>query len=163
MTGQLSKFQVLGLYGFKNFHVTLSDNALIIVGENGSGKTTLLRMLFYFLSGRWQSLVQFQFKSILGRIDNEIFTINREELVKAFSRRDHRFFASFPSVIRNRLRDMIAHGQIDRIPDELARMGPRYGIPSHVLERDFMNYMNDGLGLDEGVTASLKAVRDRMN
>jgi ABC-type transport system involved in cytochrome c biogenesis ATPase subunit len=163
MTGVLSRYRVLGLYGFKDFDLALADNTLIIVGENGSGKTTLLRMLFYFLSGRWQSLIQFQFKSIAVKINTFEFKVRREELVKAFSPRDRRFLARFPPPIRDRMRNMIEHGQIDRIHEEISVLGPRYGIPSHIVEREFLNYLNEEPGLLEGRSESLKAIQETMN
>ena len=162
----LSGFQVIGLYGIKDFDLKLTDNALILVGENGSGKTTLLRMLFYFLSGRWQSLIQFQFKSVSARIDNHEFTVSRDELVKAFSPRERRFLAMLPPTIRERMRYLIAHGQIDRMREQISLLGPRYGIPPHILERELFIYLNEERGyLNEergpvkGSTGSLKTVQ----
>jgi hypothetical protein len=163
MTALLKRFQVFGLYGFKDFDLELRDNALIIVGENGSGKTPLLRMLFYFLSGRWQSLIQFQFKSVSVHIDKHKFAITRDELVKAFSTRDRRFLSRFPPPIRDRMRNMIAHGQIDRIQEEISLLGPRYGVPPNILEREFLNYLNEEPGLLEGSSGSRKAIQATMS
>jgi hypothetical protein len=162
MTPQLSQFQVFGLYGARDFDLRLTDNKLIIVGENGSGKTTLLRMIFYFLSGRWQSLIQFQFKSIGARIDQQDFTVSRDELVKAFRGIERRFFSKFPPSVRARIQNWIQRGQIDRIDEEVSRLADMYGIAPHVLEREIRNYLNEAPGLLEGSGAALKAMQSTM-
>ena len=81
MNSTLERFQIIGLYGRKNFDVSIRENTLILVGENGSGKTTLLRILFSFLSGRWLSLVQFRFDSIIAIIDGCEYKVSHEELI----------------------------------------------------------------------------------
>lgn len=162
MAADLSEFQVSGLYGFKNFHLKFRDNVLVMVGENGSGKTTLLRMLFYFLSGRWQSLLQFQFKAISAVIDRNTVTVQREEIVKAFRGRDYRYLSRFPPTIRDRVRDMIAHGQFDRIPDEISRLGPRYGISSEMLQRELLHYLSGSSGLEDELATSPKVLQAAM-
>jgi ABC-type transport system involved in cytochrome c biogenesis ATPase subunit len=155
MTAVVSRFQVVELYGSKTLDIELTDNTLIIVGENGSGKTTLLRILFYFLSGRWQSLIQFQFKSVSVHINKHEFKVSRDQLVNAFRKRDLRFLVRYPTPIRIRLRDLIVRGQIDRIQDEVSRLAPRYGIPAHTLEREVRNYLlNEEPTLFEGSTGS---------
>lgn len=161
MTALLTEFQVNGLYGFRNFHLTLKDNVLIIVGENGSGKTTLLRMLFYFLSGRWQSLLQFQFSSVSAKIDKESIAVTREKLVEAFRDREHRFLGKLPPPVRDRIRSLIARGPVDRIPDELVRMSQRYGIPSQILEHEMMAYFSEAR-LDGDLSASPKILQVAM-
>jgi predicted ATPase len=162
MPSVLSRFQVTGLYGFKHFDLELIDNTLIIVGENGSGKTTLLRMLFYFLSGRWQSLIQFRFQSISVTIDDQEFPITREELVKAFSPRGRRFLSDFPPSERDRLRDMIALGDMSRLREEVFRTGIRIGLPIDRLEDLALSYIGEEIGPVEGAASSPKAIQTRM-
>src|SRR5271169_3644984 len=111
MTALLNEFRVNGLYGFKNFHLNLEDNVLVIVGENGSGKTTLLRMLFYFLSGRWQSLIQFRFVSVEAKIDGQIFKVEHKDIMGAFKNHSSLLFRTFPPRIRSHMQEMIASGQ----------------------------------------------------
>ena len=145
MSGLLTNFQVIGLHGFRNFDLDLKYNTLVLVGENGSGKTTLLRMLFYFLSGRWQLLLQFNFISIAAQIDSDRFMVTKEQLVKAFSKRERRFLFRFPTSTRERLRSLLAHGRIDQVRREMSVLGPRYGIPIRALEQEMIDYINQDL------------------
>lgn len=164
MTAVLSRFQVLGLYGIKDVDLELTDNLLILVGENGSGKTTLLRMLFYFLSGRWQSLIQFQFKSVSAQIDGREFRVGRDDLVKAFSPRERRLLSRFPPSVRQRMREMIAQGQVgDQMEEEIRSLSLRYGIPPRMLQREFFVFLNEEPGPVGASTASLKAVQTARN
>jgi ABC-type transport system involved in cytochrome c biogenesis ATPase subunit len=159
VSATLKKFRVVGLYGFKNYLLSFNDNALIIVGENGSGKTTLLRMLFYFLSGRWQSLIQFQFESVEAQIDCQDFKVTRDDLVKAFRARGLPLLRRFPLSARERIKELVARGHFERLPDEIMHLGMRYGVPRHELERDISRLVTDETG--EGLRPT-KAIQEAM-
>lgn len=136
MSNSLERIQIAGLHGTKTLDVQVSDNTLILVGENGSGKTTLLRILYYFLSGRWLSLVQFRFDGIIATVDGIEHKVTRAELVKDFEF-DHHLFDDIhlPTQVRHRVIELIETGQLDRIPIELQRMRDRYGVPLEVIMR----------------------------
>lgn len=151
MSATLKSFRVVELYGFKTYHLKFDENALIIVGENGSGKTTLLRMLFYFLSGRWQSLIQFQFNSIEAEIDSHVFKVTREDLAKAFTTRGLSLLRRFPPPVRDRVREIIGRGVHKRMPEEIMRLGERYGIPTEHLEREILRVISDENGLGDSL------------
>jgi ABC-type transport system involved in cytochrome c biogenesis ATPase subunit len=161
MSATLKRFRVVGLHGFKNYQLSFNDNALIIVGENGSGKTTLLRMLFYFLSGRWQSLIQFQFQSVEAQIDRQDFKVTRDELVKAFRARGLPLLRRFPPSARGLIKGLIERGRFERLPDEIMRLGMRYGVPMHELERDISRLVTDETAPGEGRRPT-KAIQEAM-
>lgn len=144
MNNSLERFQIAGLHGNKNIDVKIKENTLILVGENGSGKTTFLRILFNFLSGRWLSLVQFQFDYIVATVDGIEHTIKHEELTTAFERADRRFLGDLPLPIRKRIIEFIEAGQKDRtsIGIELRKMCDHYGI-------SFLSIMNRLETLDD--------------
>lgn len=144
MAGVLTKFAVRGLHGRRDIEVTITDNTLVLVGENGSGKTTLLRMMFYFISGRWSSLIQFQFQSLSAEVSSEEFSVTREDLLKEFGRTESRFLSLYPPSLRDRVRDLIATGDVSRIPMEVERLTARYGFASRTLTREILDYIGDG-------------------
>ncbi|WP_075323957.1 AAA family ATPase [Acidithiobacillus albertensis] len=135
MNSALERFRIIGLHGRKTVDVAIRDNTLVLVGENGSGKTTFLRILFHFLSGRWFSLVQFRFGSIVATIGGVEYKVSHEELVKAFKGIDRRFLAEIPPLLRRRVMELLEKGDIERVGIELERAGGRYSIPPEVLLR----------------------------
>jgi ABC-type transport system involved in cytochrome c biogenesis ATPase subunit len=132
---KLERFRVLGLHGNKSVDISIQNNTLVLVGENGSGKTTLLRILFHFLSGRWLSLVQFRFNSIIATVDGSEYTVSHEQIVKSFKKLDNRFLAELPVSLRRRVLELLEQGDVERIVTELRRAGNRYSIPPEVLFR----------------------------
>ncbi len=110
MNSTLERFQIFGLHGRKVVDVAIKDNTLVLVGENGSGKTTFLRILFHFLSGRWLSLVQFRFDSIVATIGGSEYKVSHEDLVKAFKGVDRRLLAEIPSPLRRKVMEFLEKG-----------------------------------------------------
>jgi predicted ATP-dependent endonuclease of OLD family len=47
---QIKKFEILKLWGYKNFSIDFHEDVNIIVGPNASGKTTVLNLLRYILT-----------------------------------------------------------------------------------------------------------------
>ncbi len=46
----ISKFEVLGLHGYKNLSISFYEKSTVVMAENGAGKTTLLNCLYYFFN-----------------------------------------------------------------------------------------------------------------
>ncbi len=131
MSNSLERIQIIGLHGIKNLDVKVTDNTLILVGENGSGKTTFLRILFYFLSGSWFSLVQFRFDRIVITINGIDHAVTHEELVKNFKSSDRSILMHFPPAFRHKVKDLIIAGQWEK-----ARLMMReYGMPEEYIHR----------------------------
>ncbi len=135
----LQRIQIRGLYGNRNIDADLSNNTLIIVGENGSGKTTFLRIVFYLLSGRWVSLLQFKFESLIITINGADTAVQYEQIEKAYANPDRRILHSLPPSIANRFSDIMAKGDPARAYAELERLGDRYGLPAHMIFQHFEN------------------------
>lgn len=127
MKSNLQRFQIYGLHGSKNFDVSFTDDTLVLVGENGTGKTTFLRLLFNFLSGRWLSLIHFQFDRLVLTIDGQEFAITHDDIVAKFRRVDRRALAGLPPQTRNRVGELLERGDVERAVYEAVRFGgPRY-------------------------------------
>ncbi len=121
-----SRFQIIGLRGATNIDVKIENNTLIMVGENGSGKTTFLRILFYFLSGRWASLAQFEFKSLSATIGDEEYTIEHSDLPRARSQLEPQILNRIPPSQRRRVSDLIDQGHFEEADELILRLTGRY-------------------------------------
>ena len=163
MNRTLERFRIIGLHGRKNVDVAVKDNTLVLVGENGSGKTTFLRILFHFLSGRWLSLVQFRFNSIVATIGGNEYKISHDELVKAFKGVDRRFLAEIPPPLRRRVLDLLEKGDLERVAIELERAGGRSSIHPEILLRQLEFFEEPPRGakkeLQETITRIQTAIR----
>ena len=122
-----TRFEVNCLRGETCIDVKISDNTLIMVGENGSGKTTFLRILFYFISGRWRSLAQFDFKSVAATIDGNRYEIDKKMIEGALPPYDEKLLARFPPSHRSRYAELRNQGRFEEADDFLAQQAARHG------------------------------------
>ncbi|OIQ86879.1 hypothetical protein GALL_312770 [mine drainage metagenome] len=160
MNSTLERFQIIGLHGRKNVDVVIKENTLVLVGENGSGKTTFLRILFHFLSGRWLSLVQFRFNSIVATIGGAEYGISHEELVKAFKGVDRRFLAEIPPPLRRKVMELLEKGDLERVAIELERAGGRYAIPPEVLLRQLEFFETPARGVKKELQETITRIQE---
>ncbi|OIJ42360.1 AAA family ATPase [Massilia timonae] len=130
---KILRIQIIGLYGNRSIDVDVDNDTLIIVGENGSGKTTFLRIVFYFLSGRWVSLLQFRFEKVVVNFSDGEVSVSREQIERAFGETDRRIRSVLPQSLRHRFVEAAAKGDIDRAYSEVLRLADRYGIPRNIL------------------------------
>lgn len=73
-------FDIAGLYGIRDYSVSIVDNRLILVGENGTGKSTVVTMLYQFLSRQWEQLARSQFDSISLKIGHDYLSLDHEDI-----------------------------------------------------------------------------------
>jgi len=78
---RIERFGVYGLYGKKDYEITLDDNQLILVGENGTGKSTVVSILHYLLTSQWHKLIKYDFRTISITINGESYLIEKDELM----------------------------------------------------------------------------------
>lgn len=64
MRHNLTQFDIIGLYGERDYSIKIKDHKLILVGENGSGKTTVFKIMYCALSCDWDALRTFDFEKI---------------------------------------------------------------------------------------------------
>ncbi|NYJ12505.1 ABC-type transport system involved in cytochrome c biogenesis ATPase subunit [Rhizobium leguminosarum] len=124
-----SEFQIKGLRGGKTVSARLMDNTLILVGENGSGKTTFLRMLFYFLSGRWSNLAEFDFETIVAKVNNRNFMVSHDDVISMTSLLvDQRMLNRLPPVQRRRVNELVDQGRFSDAEALATAYGSHLGI-----------------------------------
>lgn len=163
-TQAFTRFTIEGLRGGNDITVDIVDNTLIVVGENGSGKTTFLRILFYFLSGRWPALAQFDFKRVTAIIDDRRYSVEHGDL-KAFTARrfDAALLRSLPVTQRRRATELIQQGQWSAAERIMSAYFPRsYFSQRDLFERDRFDGKADKVAeklnkLQENVAAKLGA------
>ncbi len=133
---KVTRFQVHGLHGYKNFDLRLRDNTVVLVGENGTGKTTVLRILYFFLSGQWSALAQFRFDFLSLTINRQRYDLPYEYLEKNIRDIDKRLLRRFPSHIRQRFLELLEHSEGHLVLPELENLCDEFDIPMHYVMRE---------------------------
>ncbi|MBD5096056.1 MAG: AAA family ATPase [Lachnospiraceae bacterium] len=104
----LKEFWIIGLWGERNYHLSLNDGKLIMVGENGCGKSTVLRIIYYTLAKKWGQLIKEDFERIKIIIGDEEKEFTKEQLGRPeeyLIAADDEVFSCFPIVFRQRCLD----------------------------------------------------------
>ncbi len=128
----ITSFHIEGLHGDRNIEIKLNENTLVLVGENGMGKTTVLRLLYYFLSCQWNTLLQFEFRSLTVIIQGKEHTVQRSDIEEHYHRMiPGRILRRFPPRARKELWPLL-EGDDALSPHFLERVRVlcnRYGVP----------------------------------
>ena len=100
------------------------------VGENGSGKTTILRLLYFLLTGQWNSMAAYAFNSIHLDIDTNSYDITRADITKHLTRRERSpFLRRLPhEPVRHRILALREQSEPVAL-NELERLCLRYHLP----------------------------------
>lgn len=163
MRGTLERVIIKGLHGKKTIDAKIKDNTLILVGENGSGKTTFLRILFHILSGRWLSLIQFKFESVIVVIAEKEYEITHDSLSKGFEKIDRRFLSELPPPVRRRMMELISTGETDKIPLEMDRLRRRYGFPADFIMNQLSLFEDQTRGISKDLQQKIKSIHEATN
>lgn len=159
---KLTEFVIDGLRGNKTVAAKLQDNTLILVGENGSGKTTFLRMLFYFLSGRWSNLAEFDFVRISATLDGRTFSVSREDVLSITNLLiDPRTLSRFPISQKRRISEAIDSGRFAEAEALFSAYAKHLGVgfPSQQIDmfKERGERMENLVALQEEVANTLQA------
>lgn len=74
----IERFEIIGLFGYKNISITFNDPIMIVIGENGFGKTSILNALTFTLQGDYKQLQKISFESITITINKQTFSFNHK-------------------------------------------------------------------------------------
>ena len=155
----LNLFEIKKLHGFRDYRLEFKDNMLILVGENGIGKTTVLRILYYFLSGQWESLAKFNFHELRLVIDNKEHKLPYSFLKQRFKMLDKKLLRGLPPSKRNRFIELLDHTEGKFVLPELEMLCDKFDIPFHYILRSL-----DSEGLfDNKQNEKLTKVFDSLN
>ena len=75
-----TKFEIADLFGTKNISLTLSENAIILVGPNGIGKSSVANIFYFFISRQWSRLLEYSFSKISIEIDGKTIVARRDDI-----------------------------------------------------------------------------------
>lgn len=129
----LERIRIFGLHKNRTIDALVENNTLVLVGENGSGKTTFLRIIFFLLSGRWTSLLQFKFDEISIVINSTELRITYDQIESAFKSTERRLYRELPPSVRHRVMEAVAMNDMPKAYLEIERLAEKFGIPRHIL------------------------------
>lgn len=129
---EINKFRINKLHQTLNFELQFKDNTLILLGENGSCKTTIIKMLYYTLSLQWGKLAQYNFESIDIIIDNEPFSITKEDISLTATRFNDRLFRRMPPPIRRYLLSVQENNDTIEL-DKLQKICESFDFPFEIV------------------------------
>ncbi len=76
----ITSFSIKGLFKTKSIEITISDNALIVVGPNGIGKSSVANIFYFFVSRQWSRLLEYKFSEVSLVVDGQQITAKREDI-----------------------------------------------------------------------------------
>lgn len=80
-TSLLSKFSLIGLFGYKSVELHFSAPSKIISAENGTGKTTIMNALYWTLTGQFFRLNTINFSELqLNFANGEVIQLKKTDL-----------------------------------------------------------------------------------
>lgn len=137
--GILKEFWIIGLWGERNYHLSVNDGKLIMVGENGCGKSTVLRIMYYTLAKKWGQLVKEDFERIKIVIGDEEKEFTKEQLGKPeeyLIDTDAEVFSHLPVVFRRRYMDSYKDKLMaEEVLSILENMGYPEGVMDEEIEK----------------------------
>lgn len=87
----IQKFEIIGLFGYKDVRVTFNHSTLIVIGENGFGKTSILNALNFLITHSYKRLLEIKFNVLSLTVDDREFTFDRsliEQYASFLERKD---------------------------------------------------------------------------
>lgn len=159
---ELNRFQIIGLYGFRNIDIDIKDNIIIFVGENGLGKTTILKYLFAVLSGGYFQLPVHKFKKIIVTINNKIHELTYDDLHPKY-KIDSDIFRFMPAPVRRNLE--LRKNNLFITKQDIIDSCEKTGYPAervfqkfhYISETDSVDLFENGRKIALQISAALKA------
>lgn len=134
---KLSRFKIEGLYNSRTIDLQIEDNTLILVGENGTGKSTVVNLLYFFLTSQWNRMVETPFKGILAEIDDNEYSLDRNDIGSLKETIHSADFSSrLPNFIVNELSLLSLEFDGQEFKEKSAEAARKYGIPPSMVYRE---------------------------
>lgn len=86
----IQKFEIIGLFDYKDIRINFKHNTLIVIGENGFGKTSILNALYFLITHAYQRLLEIKFVELRLIIDNQKFCLERNLIEQYASYKNRR-------------------------------------------------------------------------
>lgn len=131
----IQRFEIIGLFGYKNISITFKNSTLIVIGENGFGKTSILNALNFLITHSYKRLLEINFKAIGLKISGKTFSFERgliEQYASYLDRRESHDRSIIDLVRRN------IDERIFKTAIELLNEGKRKDFYSFVNNDDFL-------------------------
>lgn len=112
----INKFEILGLFGYKDVCITFNHSTLIVIGENGFGKTSILNALNFIITHSYKRLLEIKFDAIKLNIGDKVFHYQRN-LIEQYSSYIDRKDSEEHSII-----DFVKRNTDDKIFDTVVKM-----------------------------------------
>lgn len=148
MSGALKNFHVESLHGMWTIDMSIEDNTLVLVGENGTGKTTVANFIYFFLTGQWHRLSEYNFKALSATIDSENITLKHEDIEnfrEVFYNGINGFLEGrMPFSLRRQIQQQLvglSYSDIQHLrkaPDEIEQLAIKLRIPPRSI-RDYIS------------------------
>lgn len=87
----IQKFEISGLFGYKDVNITFNHSTLIVIGENGFGKTSILNALYFLMTRSYKRLLKIKFNALSLTIDDKKYAFDRpliEQYASYLERKD---------------------------------------------------------------------------
>lgn len=100
----IQKFEIIGLFGYKDVSITFNHSTLIVIGENGFGKTSILNALNFLITHAYKRLLEIKFNALRLIIDDKEFFYDRsliEQYASYIERKDNEDHSIIDFVRRN--------------------------------------------------------------
>lgn len=76
----IEHFSISGLHHARDVSIAIDSNKIVLVGVNGLGKTTIINIMYYFLTGQWSRLREYEFVSIAARVGGQELRLEKAHL-----------------------------------------------------------------------------------
>lgn len=105
MSSLITRFQITGLFGYRDVDLNFANPYKILIGENGLGKTTVLNCLYYTLSQNFKDLEKIRFTDISIHFGENKVSFTRHQVI-CYNQKDFAANASsFYRLLENHLQD----------------------------------------------------------
>lgn len=133
----INNFIIEGLHNSRDYELKFKDNKIILVSDNGAGKTTIVNIFYYFLSKQWNKLLEYNFRKIKCRINDESIEFTKDffqNLLQRDNKIRHRF-SSNTLIKLNQISELISSFDFFNMSvKEIEMLSEKFDIPSRVIK-----------------------------